>query len=487
MFTVAASGTAPFGYQWKFNQGDLPGQTNRTLVFPSVQLTNAGDYTVVVTNVAGATSQVATLTVDPTFTKIATSPIVTDAGWSVGGTWGDYNNDGSLDLLVFNGVLNGSRYAPFLYRNNGDGTFAKVTAGPVVTLAAESWSACWGDYDNDGNLDLFVATTGQNLLYHNNGNSTFTRITAGRIGTDFDYSFGAAWGDYDNDGFLDLFVGTFDFSASSHSFLYRNNGDGTFSSITNNILYTDLASSLGCVWGDYDNDGNLDFFVCGGTGHDQGILRPNRLYHNNGDGTFSRVSTGSIATDIGFSGNCAWGDYDNDGFLDLFVGNLKPVKPFLYHNNGDGTFTRITNSIVANDLGYEYGCAWGDYDNDGFLDLFVANRDIDGDPSVVNFLYHNNGDGTFTKITTGSPVNEYSDSSGGSWADYDNDGFLDLFVARLDGRGSYLYRNNGNSNGWLTVKLIGTVSNRSAIGAKVRVRATIGGGEPVAIAPNHRR
>jgi hypothetical protein len=474
-FTVAASGTMPIAYQWQFNQSDLPGQTNRTLVFAGVQLTNAGDYTVVVTNVAGATSQVATLTVDPSFLKIVAGSIVTDAGFSAGGTWGDYNNDGFLDLFVFNGALNGTAYAPFLYRNNGDGTFSKVTGVPLVAFPVESYSACWGDYDNDGNLDLFVATTGQNFLYHNNGNSTFTLIAKGKIVTDVANSFGAAWGDYDNDGFLDLFVGTFDLSAASHSYLYRNNGDGTFTSITNNILFTDRASSLGSVWGDYDNDGNLDLFVCGGTGHDGVVLRPNRLYHNNGDGTFTKITTGSIATDVGYSGNCAWGDYDNDGFLDLFVGNLKPVEPFLYHNNGDGTFTRITNSIVANDLGYESGCAWGDYDNDGFLDLFVSNRDIYGDLSVVNFLYHNNGDGTFTKITTGSPVNEFSDSWGGSWVDYDNDGFLDLFVARGDGRGNFLYHNSGNSNSWLKVKLIGTVSNRSAVGAMVRVRATIGG------------
>jgi len=147
----------------------------------------------------------------------------------------------------------------------------------------------------------------------------------------------------------------------------------------------------------------------------------------------------------------------------------------IYHNNGDGTFMRITNGVVVTNVADAYACAWGDYDNDGFLDLFVSNRNLNGsNPTVVNFLYHNNGDGTFARVTTGSPANEYSDSWGCSWADYDNDGFLDLFVAAGNGRGNYLYRNNGNSNSWLTVKLVGTVSNRSAIGAKVRVKATIG-------------
>ena len=147
---------------------------------------------------------------------------------------------------------------------------------------------------------------------------------------------------------------------------------------------------------------------------------------------FTKVTTGSIVNDLGYSGAAAWGDYDNDGFLDLFVANINGPNNFLYHNNGDGTFTRITNGIVVNDPANSppgcdcgsYGCAWGDYDNDGFLDLFVTNEGPPAlVPTVVNFLYHNNGDGTFTKITTGSPVNEYSDSWGCAWADYDNDGF----------------------------------------------------------------
>jgi len=477
-FQVSATSTnQPIFYQWRFAAADLAGKTNSNLNLTNIQVLNAGGYDAVLTDGSGSvTSRVARLEVDPTFTKLTTGPIVTDiqTSSSTGGTWGDYNNDGFLDLLVPNGMDGATRNA-FLYRNNGDGSFTKVTSGPPVNVPAESSSACWGDYDNDGNLDLFAATTGRNLLYHNNGNSTFTRITtAGSVVTDIANTWGAAWVDYDNDGLLDLFATTFDPSAASHNFLYRNNGDGTFGSITNSILVTDRGSTLGCVWGDYDNDGSLDLFVCGGSG-ESGTLQRNRLYHNNGDGTFTKASTGSIATDLGHSGPCAWGDYDNDGFLDLFVANVGGLKNFLYHNNGDGTFTRITNGIVVNDVGKAFACAWGDYDNDGFLDLFVTNEgDSSIVPTVVNFLYHNNGDGTFAKITAGSPANEYSDSWGCSWADYDNDGFLDLFAARGDGRGNYLYRNNGNSNSWLTVKLVGTVSNRSAIGAKVRVKATIG-------------
>jgi hypothetical protein len=143
----------------------------------------------------------------------------------------------------------------------------------------------------------------------------------------------------------------------------------------------------------------------------------------------------------------------------------------LYRNNGDGTFTKITTGAVVTDGGDSVGCTWGDFDNDGFLDLFVANR------GGNNFLYRNNGDGTFTKITTGSVASEGGHSWGAAWGDYDNDGFLDLFVANRDGQNNFLYRNNGNANHWIKIKCVGTRSNRSAIGAKVRLKASIGGVE----------
>ena len=470
--TVTASGTGSLGYQWRFNQNDLVSQTNQALRMPSLSLTNSGDYTVVVTDVSGVvTSQVATVSVDPTFTKITKDPIVNNGASSWGSdTWGDYNNDGFPDLFAVNGQ-DGAYSDPFLFRNLGNGTFTNISYGAPVNVSAEATSACWGDYDNDGNLDLFVDTVSSfPLLYHNNGDTTFTR---GQNVVSGGSSFGCTWADYDNDGLLDLFLTTFDSLTNSHCFLYRNNGDGTFTSITNGVLVTELASSIGCAWGDYDNDGKMDLFVGGGRGYSDPPA-PNRLYHNNGDGTFTKVSTGNIVTDLGFGGSCAWGDYDNDGYLDLFVQNGYGVQNMLYHNNGNGTFTRITNNIVGTDAPYNSrGCAWGDYDNDGFLDLFVTQAEINGvgqDPQVVNLLYHNNGDGTFTKIVEGSPVNEYSDSEGCSWVDYDNDGFLDLFAARENGRGNFLYHNNGNSNAWLTVKLVGLASNRSGIGAKVRVQ-----------------
>lgn len=476
--SVTATGTPPLSYQWLFNGQTLAGQTRTNLTWASVQLSNAGAYSVLITNSYGSTnSQVATLTVvPPVFTKVTTGPIVSDLGYSAGGSWVDYNNDGLLDLFVFNG-MDGVPHYPYLYRNNGDRTFTAITSGPPFNVLAESYSACWSDYDNDGYLDLLMSTGTGSLLFRNNGDGTFDQITNNPALATFGV---ASWVDYNNDGLLDLFLPGLN---NAYNSLYRNNGDGTFSSITNSTLATERGSFVGSAWADYDNDGNLDVFLIGQ--RVAGIPQLNRLYHNNGDGNFTRITSGSMVNDlVDRSASCAWGDYDNDGFLDLFVANRNGPNNFLYHNNGDGTFTRITNGIIVNDPANSppgcdcgsYGCAWGDYDNDGFLDLFVTNEGPpDLVPTVVNFLYHNNGDGTFTKFTTGKPVTEYSDSWGSAWGDYDNDGFLDLFASRGDGRGNYLYHNIGNSNGWLTVKLIGTVSNRSAIGAQVRVKATVGG------------
>src|SRR6266498_4047104 len=161
-------------------------------------------------------------------------------------------------------------------------------------------------------------------------------------------------------------------------------------------------------------------------------------------------------------------DYNNDGLPDLFVGDGDTVPNFLYRNEGDGTFTKITTGDLISST--DRSPQWGDYDNDGFLDLFLCRYGPD------NLLFHNNADGTFTRVTTGSLVHDGGNSLHGGWGDYDNDGFLDLFVVN-DQQNNFLYRNNGNSNQWLKVKLVGTVSNRSAIGAKVRVQAKIGGEE----------
>jgi hypothetical protein len=461
-FRVTASGGSSAAFQWQHNQTILLDATNSILVLTNVQMVDAGDYVAIASNGFGsATSQVATLNIDPAFTKITFGPVVNDRGDSTGVAWADYDADGNLDFFMsnFGSPLN------FLYHNNGDGSFTRIMTGEIATDDTNSEGCAWGDYDNDGDLDLFVAVglNGNDLLYRNNGDGTFTKITTGSLVTSGGSSRGCAWGDYDNDGYIDLFVSN---ERGQNNFLFHNNGDGTFTKIISGKIVTDHGFSTGCAWGDYDNDGYLDLFVPNNNEN-------NFLYHNNRDGTFDKITSGRIVTDGGSSFGAAWGDYDNDGFLDLFVANVNQ-KNFLYRNNGDGTFTKITSGAIVNDVGYSWGAAWGDYDNDGHLDLFVANGPPSG-PGQNDFLYHNNGDGTFTKITTGSLANDGAIGDGCAWGDYNNDGFLDLFVTNLNDQNNLLYRNNGNSNNWLIVQCAGRVSNRAGLGAKVRVKATISG------------
>ncbi|MCI0744548.1 MAG: FG-GAP-like repeat-containing protein [Verrucomicrobia subdivision 3 bacterium] len=474
-FRVTTTGTTPFNHQWRFNELVLAGKTNASLVLTNVQPVDAGNYTVNVSNVAGSvTSTVATLTVRPAqFTKVISGPVGTDRGSSFGASWGDYDSDGYLDLYVVNccGQMN------YLYHNNRDGTFTRVTNGIVAAEGANGGVGVWGDFDNDGALDLFATNyePRPNFLYRNNGDGSFTKITNAHPVALLGQFASAAWGDADNDGYIDLYVVNQNFQ---RNFFYRNQADGTFGNVTNDPIVVNIGGLFGCAWGDYDNDGDLDFFIC-----DNASDSANRLYRNEGQGSFIATTTnivGSIANENGRSHGCAWGDYDNDGDLDLFTANGGGVGfqgNFLYRNNGNGTFSRITSGIVVTDPGTSESCAWADYDNDGFLDLFVSNFGLNG-VGANNFLYRNNGDGTFTKVTTGPVVNHGGASLGCAWSDYDNDGFPDLFVANLSqsrNGANFLYRNNGNSNAWLKVKCVGAASNRSAIGAKVRVKAIIAG------------
>jgi enediyne biosynthesis protein E4 len=385
-----------------------------------------------------------------TFTRITAGPIATSSG-ATGGAWGDFNNDGWLDLFVsFN-----SGTTSILYTNNGSGNFAADTSAGISSGTGSSWGSAWGDYDNDGNLDLMgsVYGAGNNYVFHNNGNDNFTRLTGDPIVTNGATGNNAIWADYDNDGFLDAFF------AGSTSLLFHNNGDGSFIRVTNSIITAD-AGGQGCAWADYDNDGFPDLFVTR-------VNQPNKLYHNNRDGTFAKITNAPFSTDTAISQGCSWGDYDNDGNLDLVVCNVG-AKNFLYHNNGNGTFTKITNCPISTVIANSSGSAWADYDNDGYLDLFIAVR---GGNSL---LFHNNGDGTFTQVVGVNPVNLSGIWIGGAWGDFNNDGFPDLFVGNEAGNNA-LYLNNGNTNNWLTIQCFGRVSNRAAIDAKIRLKATIGG------------
>lgn len=412
-------------------------------------------------NESGFSEEVSGLPISTTiFTKITTGDIVNDGGWNQGCGWIDINNDGFLDLFVAN-YRNQGEADNLLYLNNKNRTFTKIANDIIVTDRSTITATCWGDYNNDGYIDLFEAKSKEdkNSLYFNNGNGTFRKITTGGIVNEGGHSYGACCGDYDNDGDLDIFVAK---GFGENNCLYSNNGDGTFTKVTSGIVVNDGGQSCDASFVDYDNDGDLDLFVCNWENEND------FLYKNNGDGTFTKIVTGDIVNDGSYSEGNRWGDYDNDGDLDLFVANWNNQKNLLYSNNGDGTFTKILNDPLVNDVGYFASGNWGDFDNDGDLDLVLIKQES-------NCLYSNNGDGTFTKFDTTPISSEGEFTSGSTWGDYDNDGDLDLFCANTSNQNNYLYSNNGNSNHWINIKCVGTKSNVSAIGTKIRVKANING------------
>jgi enediyne biosynthesis protein E4 len=391
---------------------------------------------------------------DP-FTRINSGPVVTNVNCT-GAAWGDFNNDGFIDLF-----LSPFARASLLFSNNGNGTFSQVLTGSVATDSGNTFGTCWGDYDNDGLLDLFVGVNnaGNDWLYRNIGGGAFAKVASGSIVGSGGNANNCSWADYDNDGFIDLFVANSD----QNDFVFHNNGNGSFTRITTNAIALRTGNSQGGGWADYDNDGLADLFV-------SRINEPNLLYHNAGAGVFTAITNDPIVGEVVVAQGTSWGDYDNNGYLDMFVAQPSSSrKNLLYRNSGDGTFTKVTAGQVANDIGsFSSGC-WGDYDNDGFLDLFVANR------SGANLLYHNNGDGTFNGVTGSVTGMDSPNSFSAAWGDYDNDGCLDLVVTCAPNAITRLYRNNGNTNSWLTVRCEGRISNRAGIGVKVRALATIAG------------
>ena len=406
------------------------------------------------------------------FAEVGEGPAVTDAGDSRGVNWVDYDDDSRLDLFVTNGPAGGQNNC--LYHNDGDGAFSAVTGDPIVSDGASSVGSSWADCDNDGDIDAFVVNWyGQdNLLYANNGNGTFTQITEGPAVSDGGFSETCGWADYDGDALLDLFVANSGSDDAEVNFLYRGTGGGSLVRITEGDIATDMFHSRSVSWGDYDGDDDLDLFVANENNEN------NSLYRNEGSGSFTKITEGPLVTTHGKSFGSSWGDYDNDGDLDLFVANWGDQNNFLFRNDGSGTFARIMSGSVVNDHGWSIGSAWGDYDNDGDLDLFVSNGfSQDAGERLVDFLYANNGNGTFTRVITGPVAAHQGWGYGASWGDYDGDGDLDLYVARCFGHTEMnsLYRNTGTPNGWLEVRCEGRRANRSAIGAKVRAKAVISG------------
>lgn len=392
------------------------------------------------------------------FTKITEGPVVSDSAASFGAAWVDFDADGDLDLYVSN--ANGPN---LLYRNDGRGGFTKVTDNAIVTAGSGSRSASWADVNNDGRPDLYVArssTPGWLFLQQPDGSFSKSSVASSS-------SQGAAWGDYDRDGFVDLLV-----TDSAAGAPLRSDGQGHFTVLSGPRL--DVSGDA-IAWVDYDADGDPDVFVAEGTFSGGGV---SRLYRNDGAGVFTRITSGELAQRSTFASGVAWADYINDGYLDVFLpraGDGQNVPSFLFHNNGDGSFSQYDREPFTTDIGFAVSASWADYDNDGWLDLFVSERG-----GAPNRLYRNDGNGGFTRVMDEPFGTDPGQCAGSTWGDYDRDGFLDLFVSTsVGGNGpqpdDYLYHNNGNTNAWLSVKCAGTQSNRSGIGAKVRATTTIAG------------
>lgn len=441
-----------------------------------------------------------------------------------GAAWIDYDRDDYPDLFLVNGTRikgfpMGKEPTNRLYRNNHDGTFSDVTIKAGLVHSGWGQGVCAGDYDNDGREDLFVTYYGRNLLYHNNGDGTFTEVgqAAGVAGAPSLWSTGCAFIDYDRDGKLDLFVANYvdqgpDFHLlpqpgsgqfcqykgipmacgprglkTGRNFLYHNNGNGTFTDVSERagILIPGDHYALGVLTVDYDNDGWPDLYVaCDST--------PSILYHNNGNGTFTDVA---LLTGTALSGDgetqagmgVTAGDYDGDGFFDLAKTNFSDDTPDLYHNNGDGTFKDVTYSVGLghhpNYLGW--GIGFVDYDNDGWPDLFMANGHLD--PKIdayhinstyaeQNLLYHNipnsQGNRVFIDVSrsSGPGISLVRSSRGVAFADFNNDGKVEMAINNMNDQANLLWNKGANNNHWILIRTLGTKSNRDGIGARVEVR-----------------
>jgi len=359
-----------------------------------------------------------------------TSISLTGVGYS-SVAWGDYDNDGDLDLILTGD--NGSNRLAKIYRNNGNNTFTDQTS--IVLSGVDNSSVSWGDYDNDGDLDILlsgqaIGGTFISKIYRSNGNNTFTEMTSMALTGVTDATL--AWGDYDNDGDLDILLTGRTNGGGSTSEIYRNNGNSTFT-LQTSILLTHLLENS-AAWGDYDNDGDLDIILTGLNGS----IRTTKLYKNNGDNSFTEQTSINLAG-VAYS-SVAWGDYDNDGDLDLLLtgdnGSSRIAK--IYRNNGNSTFTEQT-SIVLSGVDRS-SVAWGDYDNDGDLDILLSGQAIGG--TYISKIYRNNADNTFTEVT--QTLTGVADASV-AWGDYDNDGDLDIILTGQTNAGirtSKLYQNN---------------------------------------------
>lgn len=381
--------------------------------------------------------------------------------WSA--AWGDYDNDGYDDLFV---PENDIKKPNQLYHNNGDGTFTQITTGDIVSDLSSSVMGKWGDYDNDGYLDLLVTSNllPENLLYHNERDGTFSKVTKSTLVVSGLFVLDVCWGDYNRDGHLDIIAS--EYSKDHPNLLYKGDGTGGFVLDSNNVICQSKTTAVGTGWCDYDRDGDIDLFIANTRGED------NQLFRND-YGVFIEITEGPIVNDGGYSVDCAWGDMDNDGDMDLYVVNSRTIeKNNLYINNGDGTFSKDLTSELVKYPANSNEAEWVDYNNDGYLDLYVAN-----DQKQNNHLFRNDQNNGFTKIENAT-TRDQNDSYGCSWADIDNDGDLDLYIPNTFTQKNDYYRNDMNDCGsanYIDIQLEGCISNSFGIGAQILLKCQIDG------------
>jgi len=394
------------------------------------------------------------------FSDISSAAGVADAGLGKGVAFGDVNNDGLVDLYISN-----KGGANKLFLNKGNGKFEDVTAkaGEGIDYPGFAMGSVFGDYDNDGNIDLYLATGGryeiqENRLFQGHGDGTFTDVTV-KAGVGLKaFTYSASFVDYDNDGLLDIYCANYGVGAKN--VLYRNSGNGSFTDVTDAAGVGDPSWSWMGVWADVNGDNLQDLYVVNGR---YPVGEPNRLYVNQGNGSFKESAREAGVSDSNWGLGGAFADVDNDGDLDLFVSNY--VGPNnLYLNDGKGQFTKSSEKIAGGHDGWGKGPTFGDIDHDGDLDLY------EGDCKLANQLYLNDGKGNFVNVADKQPVLQCQTvrTKGTAFADIDNDGDLDLYVINW-GAENKLYLNNQNDNNWLKVKVTGTLSSRDAYGTKVKV------------------
>ncbi len=370
----------------------------------------------------------------------------------------DYDNDGDIDLIV-------ATITHFKVYRNDNGLFTDVTSSSGINHIGDCLKAViWGDYNNDGWRDVYLTSWySGNKLYKNNGNGTFTDVTSSTgVGVPITYqSTTAAWGDINKDGQLDLYVcnyGNIEGHGEEPNILYKNNGNGTFTNITNTAGVADsiFKKPLAVVIFDYDLDGWQDIYIA------MDKYQRSTLFRNLGNGTFQDVTYFSGTMCFFDAMGIAVGDYNHDGLFDMHVSNGPPGNA-TFKNNGNGTFT---NTAVPTGTAVNKEC-WGnlfvDYNNDGWCDLFAtAASGID----MMDAFLKNNGNNTFTNNGFSIGIRDSALSYGAAKCDYNNDGYPDLFVVMSD-TNSHFYRNSGGSNNWMKLKCIGVQSNKDAIGTIV--------------------